>query len=90
MQDSNLRPPVCKTDALPTELIALISTLINDQNCNRKYQESQRTYTGYPYKDNFLLCFATYQSNSSAKKRSLDGDYSPFRLSCNYFSISCS
>ncbi|KKT01500.1 MAG: hypothetical protein UV79_C0010G0013 [candidate division TM6 bacterium GW2011_GWF2_43_17] len=23
MQDSNLRPPVCKTDALPAELIAL-------------------------------------------------------------------
>ena len=26
MQDSNLRPPVCKTGALPTELIALISS----------------------------------------------------------------
>lgn len=33
VQDSNLRPPVCKTDALPTELTARCSNRCN--KCKR-------------------------------------------------------
>jgi hypothetical protein len=42
VQDSNLRPPVCKTDALPTELTAPNISL-NDQNCKVNQGESQKS-----------------------------------------------
>lgn len=44
VQDSNLRPPVCKTDALPAELTALI---FNGLNFKGNPGLSQRNYSKY-------------------------------------------
>jgi hypothetical protein len=51
VQDSNLRPPVCKTDALPTELTAPNFRL---KNCRRKEGESQSSLYNF-LKFNTLL-----------------------------------
>lgn len=42
MQDSNLRPPVCKTDALPAELTARGSRKLHELNCKVKGNQSQK------------------------------------------------
>lgn len=40
VQGSNLRPPVCKTGALPTELTALCNA--DERNCTEDSGKSQR------------------------------------------------
>ena len=45
--DSNQRPPVCKTDALPTELTAQNRVIFKQKNCNVKDLKSQKTVVSY-------------------------------------------